>query len=182
VANDRPASGSPPVAIQPYLTFISALPPYKILGQLNFAAQGATAGGGLEQPLWDPKTDRFLQTVPSTNAIQVIKLSFSPSFSAKVDRTIPTGSTCSPTGEALALNGHVLVSCGAFPRVIDVATGNIIGTTITEVGGGDEVNYNPGDNRFVVAANISGVATNPIVLGVVDADSGECKTHPSRGA
>jgi hypothetical protein len=41
------------------------------------------------------------------------------------------------------------------------------------VGGGDEVNYNPGDNRFVVAANISGVATNPIVLGVVDADSGE---------
>jgi len=84
-----------------------------------------------------------------------------------------SGYDCKPTGEALAPNGHLVVSCGSFPLVIDVATGNEIGVGINQVGGGDEVNYNPGDNTFIVSSEVDGEGYNPIVLSVIDANSGD---------
>src|SRR6202040_3129317 len=45
--------------IPPYATFISANAPYKVLGRVSFKD-----AGGLEQPLWDPASGRFLITVP----------------------------------------------------------------------------------------------------------------------
>jgi hypothetical protein len=187
VANDEP------VGIQPYLTFISAQYPYTVLGQMNFAAQGAVASGGLEQPVWDEQIHSLLQTVPVTNsatgtgAIVVYKIRTSPSFSTTVEKTISTsGFNCSPSGEALSDNGHLVVACGipgaasgsptTFPLVLDVATGHEVGPGINEVGGGDEVNYNPGENEFVVSSSLDGVTAgpgNPIVLGVINADSGD---------
>jgi hypothetical protein len=74
----------------------------------------------------------------------------------------------SPSGEALGPDQHVVVACkvvpavtpatvqSTFPLVIDVETGNEIGPGIDQVGGGDEVNYNPGDNRFVVSFDRGG--------------------------
>jgi hypothetical protein len=32
---------------------------HKVIGQINYSAQGLGTGGGLEQPLWIPKLDRF---------------------------------------------------------------------------------------------------------------------------
>ena len=55
-----------PTGIQPFLSFISAKYPYNVLGQINFAAQGLVASGGLEQPLYDAQIHRFLQTLPQT--------------------------------------------------------------------------------------------------------------------
>ncbi len=55
--------------------------------------------------------------------------------------------------------------------VIDLH-GSEIGPGITQVGGGDEVNYNPGDGRFIVSSNIGGNSANPVVLGVISAESG----------
>ena len=62
VDNDEPTS------IQPFSTFISAKATspgvYPVLGQINYAAQGLVASGGLEQPLWVPEYGVFLQTPP----------------------------------------------------------------------------------------------------------------------
>src|SRR5262249_31744767 len=60
IANNAPRSVlAPHNAIDPYATFISAIPPYAVLGHVAFA--GAS---GLEQPLWDPELHRFWITVP----------------------------------------------------------------------------------------------------------------------
>lgn len=168
VANDEPTG------IQPFLTFISAKYPYNVLGQINFAAQGLVASGGLEQPLYDAQIHRFLQTLPQTGTSGFGSIAVIEPLTRKVDRLISlSGDDCKPTGEALAPNGHLVVSCGSFPLVIDVATGNEIGVGINQVGGGDEVNYNPGDNTFILSSEVDGEGYNPIVLGVIDANSGD---------
>ena len=60
VANNAPLSvAAPHAAIDPYATFISAAPPYNVLGHITFVG-----AGGLEQPLWDPEIRRFFLTVP----------------------------------------------------------------------------------------------------------------------
>jgi hypothetical protein len=162
-ANDEPTS------VPPYLTFFSTQAPYPILGQMNFLAQGDGVGGSLEQPVWDPQIHRFLQTLPPLNEIAVIKAGGNP-FKMTVERTISLPRSC--TGEALAPDGHLVLACGT-PLVIDVATGEEIGPGITEVGGGDEVNYDPGDNRFVVSSNVDASSSNPQVLGVINAANGQ---------
>lgn len=71
--------------------------------------------------------------------------------------------------------------------MIDVSTGNEIGPGINQVGGGDEVNYNPGDRRFVVSSTVEGISTYPGVLGVINAGNGDwlqnlpSTTPPSTG-
>jgi hypothetical protein len=185
------AANDEPVGLFPYLTFISAAAPYPILGQLAFQAEGAVAGSGLEQPVWDSELHAFLQTVPETDAatgtgsVVVFRVHPKP-FSVTIVKTISMrGFNCSPTGEALAPNGHLVVACGipgaaagtrsSFPLVIDVSTEEEVGSGIDQVGGGDEVNYNPGENEFVVSANVDGVTAgpgNPLVLGVINAESG----------
>ena len=89
---------------------------------------------------------------------------------------------CSPSGEAVGPAGHIVVACAipgaaagtpsSFPLVLDLNTGDEVGPGITQVGGGDEVNYDPGDKVFIVAANVDGVSTYPQILGVIDAETG----------
>jgi hypothetical protein len=185
-ANDEPGNN-----LYPYLTFISAAAPYPILGQLTFQAEGAVAGSGLEQPAWDPGLNAFLQTVPQTDAsgtgsIVVFKVVPKP-FSVTIVKTISLkGFDCSPTGEALGSHEHLVVACGipgaasgtrsSFPLVIDVSTGESLGSLIDQVGGGDEVNYNPGENEFNISAALNGVSNgpgNPVLLGVINGESGD---------
>ena len=68
-----------------------------------------------------------------------------------------------------------MVSCGSFPLVIDLH-GAEIGPGITQVGGGDEVNFNPGDGNFVSSNILSRRSqrspATPVVLGVIDSESG----------
>src|SRR6478672_8072466 len=60
VANNAPLSVTAPHnPTSPYATFISADPPYAVLGHVIFAG-----AGGLEQPLWDRELRRFWITVP----------------------------------------------------------------------------------------------------------------------
>jgi hypothetical protein len=166
IANDAPTS------IPPYVTFINANFPYNVLGQLNFAAQGLATGNGLEQPLWVPALNRFLITLPITNADGTGSIAVVNPVSRTVDRTINVDEFgCSPTGEDLGPSGHLVVSCGTFPLVIDLR-GSEIGPGINQVGGGDEVTYNPGDRRFYVSSSVAGNTAFPVVLGVIDAEDG----------
>lgn len=179
IIDDEPAS------IQPFATFISAKSPYTVLGQINFAAQGLIASGGLEQPAWDLGMHSFLQTLPDVNtttgtgAIAVIN----PKTFA-VERVISlAGFDCSPSGEALGEDQHLAVACSVrptatapspstFPLVIDVSTGTEVGPGVNQVGGGDEIGFNPGDNRFITSSYLDGVSTNPSLLGVIDGSTG----------
>jgi hypothetical protein len=173
VATDAPDS------VNPFASFVNA-DTHKLIGQINFAAQGQGAddssgkGDGLEQPLWIPALHRFFQTLPTTHPSGYGKIAIvdprgpNPHVTGTIDLST---FECSPTGEALGDDDHVLVSCGSFPLIIDLR-GSQIGPGVTQVGGGDEVNSNPGDGTFIVSSNIDGVSTNPVVLGVIDAESG----------
>jgi hypothetical protein len=167
-----------PVSIPPFASFVHAVS-HKVIGQINFAAEGLGVGGGLEQPLWIPKLHRFFMTLPTTT----------PSGFGKIAIVDPRGPhphvtgvidlaqyNCNGTGEALGDDDHVLVSCGSFPLVIHL-NGAEIGPGITQVGGGDEVNFNPGDGNFVVSSNIEGKSANPVVLGVIDSESGRWRQN-----
>jgi hypothetical protein len=176
-------------AVDPYATFISANPPYAVLGHIVFP--GAV---GLEQPLWDAELRRFWLTVPGgvpagnpwgvpagnpliaridpkTMTAEPIE---SPSKKAKsipLDCVKLTGvASASTTGIALAPFQHLLVSACGFPIAVNALTGS--NTLITKnVGGGDEVWYNPGDGRFFVTG--ANTATPPVQqLGVIDAEHG----------
>lgn len=187
VANDEPDG------LAAFSTFINASAPYNVLGQINYTAQGNVAGDGLEQPAWDPQIRRFLQTLPTVNAtgtgpgdIVVINPK-----TEKIEKVISVAEfDCSPSGLAVGQDEHVVVACGntgsgtntSFPLILDVASEHELGAGINQVGGGDEVNYNPGENEFVVSANAEGVSTNPTVLGVINGKSGDwIQNAPANG-
>jgi DNA-binding beta-propeller fold protein YncE len=133
----------------PFLTFIST-DTQKVLGKLNYPRQS-----GLEQPVWDGQVGRFLISVPASG-----------SSAGSVDRIDPIAmqitermfTSCSPAGLALGPFQRVMTSCG---QVIDGRTGQHIafsaagqnGTTI----GGDEIWFNPGDNRYYFGNANTGV-------------------------
>jgi hypothetical protein len=170
VANNQPLSAMPavpPARGNPYATFINA-DTYRVLGHITF--EGAT---GLEQPLWVPEQRRFLISVSgyrnnggSNGGFG--ELAVIDPKSMKVEKSLNPGK-CHPSAEALGPLQHVLVSCGG-PVVLNAADGAII-STITQIGGGDENWYNPGDDRFYFTGNDKN--TPPVIaLGVVDARTG----------
>ena len=170
IANNQPFSATPtnpPTRGNPYATFINA-DNYEVLGHVTI--EGAT---GLEQPLWVPEQHRFFITVPGyrnnggSNGGFGELLVIDPK-SMRVEKSLKPGS-CHPSGEALGPSQHVLVTCGG-PVVLSAIDGKIL-STITQIGGGDEDWYNPGDGRFYFTSDDK--STPPVgSLGVVDARTG----------
>ena len=176
IANNAPLSvAAPHAAIDPYATFISAMPPYTVLGHLTFAG-----AGGLEQPLWDREIRRFFLTVPGKivggivvtgPSIAVIDpKSMMVEKSYALDCQALAGTTsASITGIALGAFQHLLVSACGFPIVLNALTGHVF-NVIKQVGGGDEVWHNPGDGRFYVTG--LDTSTPPVQsVGVIDAET-----------
>jgi hypothetical protein len=178
VANNAPLSvDAPHAAIDPYATFISATPPYAVLGYISFPG-----AGGLEQPLWDSEIGRFLLTVPgklaagggvltpaSVAVIDPTTMMFEKSY--VLDCQMLTGTTSvSTTGVALGAFQHLLVSACGNPIILNALNGHLI-NVVRQVGGGDEVWHNPGDGRFYVTG--LDTSTPPVQsLGVIDAETG----------
>jgi hypothetical protein len=179
VQNPTPlALAAPHGALDTYGTFISAVPPYTVLGTIIFT--GAT-GAGQEAPLWDPGQHRILTAVAGqlsgTAPNQVVA---SPQYVAVVNpktRTMEnkyvidcqkiTGTVALGINDpALGPNGHIVIPACGKPVIMDAATGDII-KVIAEVGGGNETWYNPGDGRFYVTG--ADTATGVNSLGVIDA-------------
>lgn len=155
----------------PFVTFISTRH-HSVLGHISFPR----ASNGLEQPVWDPVTHLFYMSVPEldgnphTGAIAVMD-----PISMTLERMFPT-SDCEPAGLALGPHQHLLLGCSgdaiaagfaAKSVIIEARTGDVV-TTVTQVGGSDEVWFNPGDKHYYLAAN-----SNPggPVLGVIDAET-----------
>jgi DNA-binding beta-propeller fold protein YncE len=85
---------------------------------------------------------------------------------------------CQSAGLALGPNGHLLVGCSgdaidagfdSKSVILDTADGSVV-ASISDVGGSDEVWYNPGDHRFYLAARDDPSGPS---LGVIDARSSE---------
>jgi hypothetical protein len=140
---------------------------------------GAVALAGLGGSAFNPNTGRFLVTNGSASptnltvgTVDVINPNLGSPDGPFVENTFPTPN-CMPTSIVQGPGNNFLVGCAdhdgeAFPPnmyVIDGTSGKIL-ATITQVGGVDEIWYNPGDNRYYLAARDMPTGA---VLGVIDA-------------
>ena len=148
----------------PYLTFISTEKDHRVLGHLDFP----DATDGLEQPLWDPATHMIYQSVPETPTHPGGEIAVIDPLARVVTTVFPV-TACHPAGLAMGPHQNLLLGCASPTKsiIMDARTGDIV-ANITQVGGADEVWFNPGDKHFYLAAR-----RNPggPVLGVIDAET-----------
>jgi hypothetical protein len=179
-----------PAESPPFVTFIDTVG-HKIVGKLIFDGKhdnAPNATNGLEQCGWSPSTGKFYQNVPevdgagndtSPGAIAVINPK-----NMKVERlfTIPLEDCAGPQGMAIGPDDQILEGCNAKgPNghrntvVVSAKNGNIL-TVLQDLGGDDEVWFNPGDGHYLIASCNTACRTVPVpfaltgpeVLGVVD--------------
>ncbi len=154
--------------------------------QVNPAAgcNGAVALAGLGGHAWNPNTGHFLLT--NGNATGNLTIGSVDEIDPKVGDTSCGGVSCGPvvinsfvmpncmpTSITQGPGDNFLVGCAdhdgeAFPPneyIINGTSGAII-ATINNVGGVDQTWYNPGDNRYYLAARDM---PNGPVMGVIDA-------------
>ena len=173
----------------PFLSFISTTS-RKVVGKIPYP----NATNGLEQPVWDPANDMFYQSVPATKANPGGEIDKIDPKTMKVV-AIYAVTDCQPAGLVLGPSEHLLLGCSgdaiaagarAQTIIMDAVDGYIL-ATLTQIGGSDQVAYNPGDNRFYLAARLmtstgmKGGATTP-VLGVIDAGTNEWVANLTTGA
>jgi hypothetical protein len=145
------------------------------------------ATNGLEAPVWDSATGLFYQSIPQTGDASNsgggptgLILALNPK-TAKIVSEFPVY-LCQPMG--LALNPgtqNLLAGCGVifntagkvwdptksvtatqYQVVVNAKTG-VIEAYVPGVGGSDQVWYNPGDNDWYTASDVSPLAPNVVV-------------------
>jgi hypothetical protein len=146
------------------------------------AANGVDAQNGAEQPVWDPGTQKFYNSIPQITGNPTVGGVIRISTTGTIETTflIPF---CSPAGLALGPNENLLVGCNtiwaangslwtgnadrntdtAAPQyvILDAVTGTIL-ANVAGAGVGDEVTFNAGDNHYYGAASGSNLAPNAI--------------------
>ena len=158
-----------------FVTFISTKPDHAILAKIEMP----DASDGIDQPLFVPDTGLFYASVPiwkedkKKGGLAV----FDPK-TLKMTKLIPIDE-CSPAGLAQGPGTKVIVGCGAGSKtrtpelpnpitvIIDVATEKVV-KVIHELGGQDEVWYNPTTRQYYTASR--DLPSGP-VLGVINADT-----------
>ena len=123
------------------------------------------ATNGAEQPQYDPATGMFYLSVPATVANPGGEIAVIDPVGLNVVATYGL-KNCGPNGLALGPGNQLLAGCGNPGRsvIIDKTNGALL-ADFSDVGGSDEVWFNPGDNRYYLASS----ATQN--LGVIDAMS-----------
>jgi len=160
-----------PIVDQTLGTFCSQTAP-------SSSCAGAIAPAGLGGMVWNTNTGYLLQA--NENSIGITNIGSIDVINPRLgnpDGPVVINSfvmpNCMPTSVAQGPGNNFLVGCAdhdgeAFPPneyVIDGTSGAIL-ATITNVGGVDETWYNPGDNRYYLAARDM---PNGPVMGVIDA-------------
>ncbi len=143
---------------------------------------GVDATNGAEQPVWDPGTGKFYLSIPQIGPTASHGGVLRISTTGTVETTYPV-EFCSPAGLALGPKQDLLVGCNtvfdtaggvwtgnadrdthsAQPRyvILDAKTGNI-DKVLFNVGPGDEVWFNKGDNNYYTASSGSPLVPNAI--------------------
>jgi len=162
----------------PFLTFVDATTG-SITHQVTFNGQNGTpnATDGIEQPAYDAVTNRFYVSVPQVNGAgpggvaQLDAAGHVTNFFDLALLGLGASGVCGPTGLASG-GGSLMVGCGSGSQSVilhPTAGPNGAITIIPNVGGEDEVWYDPVTKRYFLSAR-----NNPggPVLGIVDALSG----------
>jgi hypothetical protein len=157
------------------------------------------AGLSLEQPAWDPTTQRFYTSIPTiannppgcvlggTPACSGGLLVTDPDNPVAVEGAFAAGHgviplpSCGPNGATVGVHDNLLLGCtpGNFPPgtttlVINAKTHNT--AHVDGITGSDEVWFNKGDNRYYLGASkaikpAGSTLGSGAVLGVVDGTS-----------
>ena len=160
-----------------FLTFISVSSNknnIKVKGVISFLSNcpvGGCATGGIEQPVYDHALNRFFVAIPSTidhpnGEIAVINpktMQVEKVFGLLDANNNPI--PCFPHGLAQGPNQQLLLGCSAdqddtaFPNghplvtiIISALDGSLV-RQFNQVGGSDEVWFNPGDNTYYLAGS-----------------------------
>lgn len=166
----------------PFLTLINT-DTRQIVKKIVFDGTDGTpnATNGLEQSQWSPKTGMFYVSVPQIGTSDPAQGGVSV-IDPSTQTVVATYSAynCTPAGLALGPNNEALLGCslsfGTKPNVLtqslimNVKSGIIV-AQIPEVGGSDEVWYDPGTKHYYLGAR-SNEDTNGVAspaLGTIDA-------------
>ena len=152
-----------------------------MLGALPFVG-----AGGLEQPMWNPEMHRFFLSVgeyrDGRNGGNGELAVINPK-TMKVEKSYDTGK-CHPSGEVLGAAEHIFVACGGAVGsiMVNAMTGKVM-AMVTQIGGGDENWYNPGDGNFYFTGLDRSVTPPVTSVGVVDGQTGAwLQSVPDPGA
>jgi hypothetical protein len=132
------------------------------------------ATNGIEQAVWDPKTNKFYLSVPEINGKGAGGIAVINPMSGKVEHVFNLTddfgvAACSPAGLAIGGSGSLMIGCGNASQSILLdpkgASGKGTITTFSQVSGTDEVWYDPKTGNFLLASR-----SNPggPVLGVIN--------------
>jgi DNA-binding beta-propeller fold protein YncE len=157
-----------------FVTLISTKPDHAILAKIEMP----DASDGIDQPLYVPETGLFYASVPIWKEVKNHGgLAVIDPKTLKFVKLIPIDD-CVPFGLAQGPGTKVIVGCGAGGKVrtpglppatviLDVATEKVV-KVIHELGGQDEVWYNPTLRQYYTASR--DYPTGP-VLGIINADT-----------
>jgi PEP-CTERM motif len=180
VANN--AEPGPPGGSLPFATLVNATTGTIVAAKITIPnTPPPSAGGGLEQSVWNPKTQTFFVSVPAFNGAGnpggIAEISPTGAVVASYDFGVLSGgsiTSCSPTGLALGGSGNLMVGCGnaKSQTVLLNPTANggkgAIVKTFAGVSGSDELYYDPASGDFFVTGD-DATGTNRIFAVISDA-------------
>jgi hypothetical protein len=169
-------------ADKPFLTVVDTNN-NSIVTKIVFDGTNGTpnATNGLEQSVWDPKSQRFYVSVPEVNGGGPGGIAAINPLTNKVDTFYDFSSpglgaltACAPAGLAISAGGELMVGCGVAGQSVllnptaNGGKGSV--KTFAQVSGEDMVWYDPKTGRFFLAAR-----SNPggPVLGIIDGNTDE---------
>jgi hypothetical protein len=171
----------------PFITFISTTT-HTVLGSVKFdGTNGAPkATNGAEQCQWNQRDGKIYLSIPEINGAGDNSspggvVVFEPTTRA-VLRTmvIPSASCTGPQGLTIGPDHQIGLGCNVSPTaantaIIDERDGTVLASLVNE-GGGDEIWYNSGNNKYFFAARQNPAGESLII---VDAGLGFATQQPS---
>jgi DNA-binding beta-propeller fold protein YncE len=120
----------------------------------------------IEQPVWDPVSDRFYVNILKTTENPGGEVDVVDPLKRSITTVYPIPS-CLPLGSALGPHRELYVACGnGGPAILDTRNGKVL-ARLTQIGQGSEVAYNPTTKQYIQPTRPSTGAT----LYIVDARS-----------
>jgi hypothetical protein len=179
--------------------FLALISVSSIAGNINVLGtihMPEATGCGIEQPVYNHATNRFYVAIPCTSAINNANNNTAVHASGEIavinphtiaiENVLPVdGTNCFPHGLALGPRQNLLLGCSGdapagtqMKSIIMKATTGAILQTFTELGGSDEVWYNPGDNHYYLAMSSwtsTGLTGGPATpsLGIINAGTSD---------
>ena len=164
----------------PFISFISTTT-YTVLGSVKFDGTNGTpkATNGVEQCQWNPRDGKIYLSIPEingpgNNSAPGGVVVFDPT-TRTILRTmvIPSASCTGPQGLTIGPGHQIGLGCNVSPTaantaIIDERDGTVLLSLVND-GGGDEIWYNPGNNKYFFAARQNPAGES---LFVIDAGLG----------